>query len=258
MKLDIYCISDIGCVRDGNQDMAGAGLCLIRDSQTGLTHDLGDGKNFLLLMSDGMGGHQHGEMASSHTLEQLRSLVFDGRRDWSRPEETLTEEIGRIGTELDLKSVGMQLDRPMGCTLTGFVWAGGKTLLVNVGDSRSYIYRDGMLRRLTRDQTLHERDLTPLPQGKALYSCIGAGVAPEVDIRDYSGRLFPGDRLLLCTDGLTDMVGDDIIEALLAERQPDRAASLLVERAKIAGGHDNVSVAVADISQSNLTTTLQP
>ena len=91
MKLDIYCISDIGCVRDGNQDMAGAGLCLIRDSQTDLTNDLGDGKNFLLLMSDGMGGHQHGEMASSHTLEQLRALVFDGRRDCSRPQQGLAE-----------------------------------------------------------------------------------------------------------------------------------------------------------------------
>ena len=68
MRLDIFCLSDKGCVRSGNQDMAGAGLHLIRDGQTSFVHGLGDGKNYFLLIADGMGGHQHGEMASSYTL----------------------------------------------------------------------------------------------------------------------------------------------------------------------------------------------
>ena len=194
MKLDIFCLSDKGCVRSGNQDMAGAGLHLIRDDQTSFVHDLGDGKSFFLLIADGMGGHQHGEMASSYTLEELRDMLFDGSRDWSAPEQLLSGEIRRISDDLNRKSAEMQLDKPMGCTLTGFVLAGGRTLLVNVGDSRTYRLRAGMLRRLTVDQTIHERDMVPFPQGKAIYSCIGGGISPEAVIEDYAGRLLPGDR----------------------------------------------------------------
>lgn len=251
MKLDIFCLSDKGCVRSGNQDMAGAGLNLIRDDQTDFTRDLGQAENFFLLVADGMGGHQHGEMASSYALEELRALIFDKGRDWSRPETVLDEEISRIGTELNLKSAGMQLDKPMGCTLTGFVWAGGRTLLVNVGDSRSYRLRGGMLRRLTQDQTLHERDMVPLPAGKAIYSCLGGGISPETDIQDYSERLLHGDRLLICSDGLTDMVSENDIEVLLPDGSPARAGSLLVESAKAAGGFDNITVIVADILEDD-------
>ena len=247
MKLDIFCLSDKGCVRSGNQDMAGAGLHLIRDDQTSFVHDLGDGKSFFLLIADGMGGHQHGEMASSYTLEELRDMLFDGSRDWSAPEQLLSGEIRRISDDLNRKSAEMQLDKPMGCTLTGFVLAGGRTLLVNVGDSRSYRLRAGMLRRLTVDQTIHERDMVPFPQGKAIYSCIGGGISPETVIEDYAGRLLPGDRLLICSDGLTDMVSENDIELFLAEGRPTEAGSLLVEHAKAAGGLDNVSVIVADL-----------
>ena len=74
----------------------------------------------------------------------------------------------------------------MGCTLTGIVWMQGKTLLVNIGDSRTYRLRDGMLRQLTSDQTLHERDMVPLPAGKALYNCIGAGCDTEAYILDIT------------------------------------------------------------------------
>ena len=198
MRLDIFCMSDTGCVRSGNQDMAAAGLNLIRDGQTGFTRTIGEADNFLLLVADGMGGHQHGEMASSYALEELRAVILDRDRDWSDPGRLLTEEALRISTELNLKSAGMQLEKPMGCTLTGFVWAGGRTLLVNVGDSRSYRLRGGMLRRLTQDQTLHERDMVPLPAGKAIYSCLGGGISPETVIQDYGDKLLPGDRLLIC------------------------------------------------------------
>lgn len=247
MRLDIFCTSDIGCIRQGNQDMAAAGLNLVRDSQTDFMHEIHEGDNFMLLVADGMGGHQHGEMASSHALEELRAAIFDRNRDWSRPEATLSGEIERISTELNLKSAGMLLEKAMGCTLTGFVWAGGKTLLVNVGDSRCYRMRAGMLRLLTRDQNLSERDMVPMPQGKALYSCLGGGISPSISIQDYSGKLLPADRLLICSDGLTDMISENEIEALLKEGRPSRSGSMLVEAAKAAGGADNISVIVADL-----------
>lgn len=247
MRLDIFCTSDIGCIRQGNQDMAAAGLNLVRDSQTDFMHEKREGDNFMLLVADGMGGHQHGEMASSHTLEELRAAIFDRNRDWSHPEATLSGEIERISTELNLKSVGMRLEKAMGCTLTGFVWAGGKTLLVNVGDSRCYRMRAGMLRLLTRDQNLSERDMVPMPQGKALYSCLGGGISPSISIQDYSGKLLPADRLLICSDGLTDMISENEIEALLKEGRPSQSGSMLVEAAKAAGGADNISVIVADL-----------
>jgi len=118
---------------------------------------------------------------------------------------------------------------------------------VNVGDSRTYRLRDGMLRQLTVDQTLHERDLVPLPAGKALYNCIGAGCDTEAGIQDISGRLMESDRILVCSDGLSDMLEDDVIERLLAEGGPEESCAVLVDTAKRNGGVDNITVIVADI-----------
>lgn len=252
MKLDIYCSSDKGLVRDNNQDMVAAGFYLTRDASASMECTLGEDDRFILAVSDGMGGHGHGELASSFTLNELRTVLYSHSADWSSPENMIVENILRICRELNLKSEEMKLEKPMGCTLSGIVWAGGRPFLVNVGDSRTYRLRNSMLRLLTHDQNLLERDMVPLPRGKALYSCIGGGIIAQTEISDLSGRMLESDRLLICSDGLTDMVSDSDIEVLLEAGSPSEAGARLSDAAMAAGGRDNISLIVADIKDGNM------
>jgi len=247
MKLRISCVSDVGRIRDNNEDMASIGMYLIRDNSLNIDKEVFEGENFCLLVSDGMGGHESGEYASQFTLEALRAFLLDKSLEHHNPILELKQKIEDISTRLNAKAYEQHQGKAMGCTLTGLIWMSGKTLLVNVGDSRTYRLRDGMLRQLTVDQTLHERDLVPLPAGKALYNCIGAGCDTEAGIQDISGRLMESDRILVCSDGLSDMLEDDVIERLLAEGGPEESCAVLVDTAKRNGGVDNITVIVADI-----------
>ena len=247
MKLRISCISDVGRVRDNNEDMASVGMYLIRDNSLNIDKEVSDNETFSLLVSDGMGGHENGEYASQFTLETLRAYLLDKSLEHHNPFFDLKRKIEDISAGLNLKASEQHQGKAMGCTLTGIVWMRGKALLVNVGDSRTYRLRDGMLRQLTSDQTLHERDMVPLPAGKALYNCIGAGCDTEAYIQDISDRLMESDRILVCSDGLSDMMDDDEIERLLAEGSPEESCTSLIDAAKRNGGVDNVTAIVADV-----------
>ncbi len=247
MKLKISCVSDFGRVRDNNEDMASVGMYLIRDNSLNIDKEVSEDENFCLLVSDGMGGHESGEYASQFTLETLRAFLLDKSLEHNNPVFNMKLKIEDISARLNAKAYEQHQGKAMGCTLTGLIWMSGKTLLVNVGDSRTYRLRDGMLRQLTVDQTLHERDMVPLPVGKALYNCIGAGCDTEVYLQDISDRLMESDRILVCSDGLSDMLEDDVIERLLAEGSPEESAAALIEAAKRNGGVDNVTAIVADI-----------
>lgn len=251
MRLSTYCISDVGCVRNGNEDMVSIGIQLVRDSVSELSYDSRNGRNFALLVADGMGGHERGEEASRYTLEELRRLLYDSSTDWSNPTATLVGAVKSISTALNSKSVESGMQMPMGSTLCGLIFVNGSIWSINVGDSRMYRLRDGILRQLSVDQTLHERDGVPLPEGKRIYSCIGGGIMPEVSMENLDGRMFDGDRLLICSDGLSDMVDYKDIERLLKQaNSPADAATNLVHSAKLAGGADNVSVIVVFVEES--------
>lgn len=247
MKLIISCVSDVGRIRDNNEDMASVGMYLIRDNSLNIEKEISEDECFCLLVSDGMGGHESGEYASQFTLEALRAFLLDKSLEHHNPVSDLALKIKDISASLNIMSSERHQGKAMGCTLTGIVRMQGKTLLVNVGDSRTYRLRDGMLRQLTSDQTLHERDMIPLPAGKALYNCIGAGCDTEAYIQDISDRLMESDRILVCSDGLSDMMDDNEIERLLAKGSPEESCADLVEAAKRNGGVDNVTAIVTDI-----------
>jgi len=227
--------------------MASVGMYLIRDNSLNIEKESPENENFCLLVADGMGGHESGEYASQFTLEALRAFLLDKTLTHHNPVSDLALKIKDISASLNIKARERHQGKAMGCTLTGIVWMQGKTLLVNVGDSRTYRLRDGLLRQLTVDQTLHERDLVPLPAGKALYNCIGAGCDTEAGIQDISGRLMESDRILVCSDGLPDMLDDEVIERLLAEGSPEESCMALVNAAKRNGGVDNITAIVADV-----------
>ncbi len=245
MKLKIQALSKVGLVRDNNEDMLSVGGILVRDDALELpVVELDDESQFNLLVADGMGGHEHGERASQGLLEHLNDCFKNDLFHADSLENELRSQVKAFSDRLNQEAMEEGQSRPMGCTLTGFVWSHGKTLLLNAGDSRTYRYRDGILRRITQDDTL--RDITSNPyESKALLNCVGGGAQCDLMVVDFSQRLLPNDTILICSDGLTDMLDDEEIETVLDESpQP---VDELYEAACQRGGVDNVSIIVAKI-----------
>jgi protein phosphatase len=150
-----------------------------------------------------------------------------------------------------------------GTTLTAVLWTGSQLALVHIGDTRAYLLRDGELFRITHDHTvvqtmLDEGRLTPEeatvhPQRALLLKALSGGPAPAPDLRLHDS--LPGDRYLLCSDGLSGVLPDDGIRALLtgtpaSRPSPDQAVRSLIAAANDAGGPDNVSCVVADVVEA--------
>lgn len=245
MQLEIQALSKVGLVRDNNEDMVSLGGILLRNDTMSLPPiHLDEESQFYLLVADGMGGHEHGERASQGLLEHLDRCFKEGHIHAETLEDDLRLQVRSFSDELNWRAGAEGQLRPMGCTLTGMVWLHGKALLLNAGDSRTYRYRDGILRRITQDDTM--RGLTGDPNAsKALLNCIGGGAACELMVVDFTERLLPGDELLICSDGLTDMLGDEEIESLLVSEQ---SVEDLYEAACAKGGFDNVSIILAKLS----------
>ena len=150
--------------------------------------------------------------------------------------------------------------RGRGTTLTGALTMGLEAFIVHVGDSRAYLYREGALHRLTRDQTLAEDmvavgliasvDEAAQRFRSTLVSCLG-GNLDEVDVETTHVALQDGDQLLLCTDGLTDMVSEaDIARILARGLAPQMQCQELIDAALAGGGRDNVTVVLGKYSIS--------
>ena len=247
MKLDINALSYIGLLREHNEDMVSLGGILLRNEEMAFPVELADDSQFYLLVSDGMGGHEQGDRASHQLLEFLDACFKDNAFAITTFEEDLRDHVRQFSDDLNRCAIEEHQRRPMGCTLTGVVWTNGKAFLVNAGDSRTYRYRNGILRQLTVDETV--RGITGVPtDSKALLNCIGAGADARLTVEDITERLHDGDMLLVCSDGLTDMVDDMTIEEILA--QSHEPTTELYSKACQNGGYDNVSVVVAKIVMS--------
>lgn len=250
MKIDIQAICDKGRVRENNEDALSIGGVFLRDDAMNLTVDVQENAVFYLLVSDGMGGHEKGEAASEITLDEMKEQFAMNE---IQP-DTFSDDVDEAGKYISFKlnnvAIAQGQTKPMGCTLTGVVWHYGKIYLINAGDSRTYRFRDGLLRQLTTDQT--ERGISGNPQAsKALLNCIGGGLTGKILSDDITSKIVEGDVILICSDGLTDMLTDDEIEALLNEGITDEGmAEDLVEKLKEkaceAGGYDNVSIILAN------------
>jgi serine/threonine protein phosphatase PrpC len=207
----------------------------------------------LFAVADGMGGHDRGEVASGLAVETLASLPDPDTRPvdaWlSDGVAAANEAVYRRGAE----STG---PLRMGTTLTAAYAAADAVYLAHVGDSRAYLLHDGKLRQLTDDHSLvaewvregriNADEAAAHPQRSVITRAIGIDAA--VQVAEY--RVVPeeGDRLLLCSDGLSGFVDDaSIAEVLTKEPNPDAAARKLVEKANGNGGEDNITAVVIDI-----------
>lgn len=202
----------------------------------------------LYAVADGMGGHRAGEVASATAIATLQTAFGAGR--------SLDEAVGEANAAVFAKAEANLDMRGMGTTLTAVALLDDHTaLLGHVGDSRAYLTRDGGVTQVTEDHSLVEQlvregRLSPEealghPQRAIITRALGVDSEVEVDL--YEIDLRGGDRLLLCSDGLTTMVADEAIAGVLrGQRDPQRAAETLVAMANEAGGDDNITVVVID------------
>jgi serine/threonine protein phosphatase PrpC len=225
--------TDVGRVREGNEDAYMA-------------------QDPLYAVADGMGGHQGGEVASSLALETLEKAA-DARSDLAE----VVREANRAVFAKASQDPGLA---GMGTTLTAVLLQDDRMHLAHVGDSRMYLLRKGNLQRITKDHTVVERlvdegRLTPQeagihPQRSILTRALGVDEDVQVDEVDVDVR--PGDRILLCSDGLTGMVEeDDLVRILGRHDDPQTASDALVTAANEAGGQDNITAVVLDVEGDN-------
>jgi serine/threonine protein phosphatase PrpC len=217
----------------------------------------------LFLVADGMGGHQAGEQASSLTLATIEAFMLDSLK-WffhleGAEEKAVVSEFQTALRHADETLFAKAARHPelqgMGTTLTLAYGLGSELFVVHVGDSRCYLLRHDSLHRLTRDHTLiaellQRGVLSPdeaarHPYRHVITNCVG-GHEQGVEVEAHKLQLEPGDAILLCSDGLTDMLSDDAIHAIMhGEQDPRSACESLVAAANEQGGKDNITVIVA-------------
>lgn len=207
-------------------------------------------KSPLFVVADGMGGHEAGEVASRIAVQTMEAHMPK-----SSSPEALAAAVLKANEDV-LRGAADGTGRPgMGTTLTAALIFDDEVTIAQVGDSRAYLLHDNILQRITRDHSLvadlieqgrlTEEEARFHPQRSVITRALGSDPQMQPDI--YSLRVEDGDRLLLCSDGLTSMVSDEAIEMImLANEYPREACDALVDEALAAGGLDNVTVIVID------------
>ncbi len=237
MKYSWATATHVGRVRAGNEDAVHPD-----------TDGSGEGP-LLIAVADGMGGHVAGEVASRVAMEAASIEPADVLTPAERVDAANDAVLQAIRDDASLAG--------MGTTLTLGIFDEDGTLRIgHVGDSRVYLLRDGYITQATTDHTMvnemvERGQLTPLqaqthPRRHLVTRVIGMA---EVAAEEVERPLLPGDRVLLCSDGLTTMLPDyQIAEILHSAASPTEAAWSLVEAANAAGGMDNITVAVVDVA----------
>ena len=214
------------------------------ENEDSLLVDPDDG---LYAVADGMGGHRAGEVASATAIDALKSAYLGGQR--------LDQAVGAANAAVFAKAAEDAALRGMGTTLTAIALHDSTAELGHVGDSRAYLMRNGTVTQVTEDHSLVEQlvregRLTPEeaqnhPQRAIITRALG--IDADVAVDTYRIDLEPGDRLMICSDGLTNMLSDDTIaQTLRRHADPQQAADTLVDMANQAGGDDNITVILLD------------
>lgn len=269
IRVDVSALTHPGRVRTNNEDQffvtkATRALdTMLTSLPAGDVPEHADEVNYLMVVADGMGGHAAGEVASRLAISALVRLALQ-IPDWifwidedtaPEMERRAREAVQQVGSLLVERGRQDSELRGMGSTLTAARTCGRDLLIVHVGDSRAYVFRASRLERLTKDHTyaqtlvdagqLSASDATISRFRHMLVNALG-GSAEHVEVDVDLLRLEDGDRLLLCTDGLTDCVDDDSISAALAGVQPSSdVCQRLLQLALDGGGRDNITAIVA-------------
>lgn len=231
--------SDVGLLRDNNQDSGYAGPQL-------------------LVLADGMGGAASGDVASSVAVAHLASLDGDEHAGDELLDLLRAAVQDAHGDMLDYARAS-PTNAGLGTTVIALLRSGATAAMVHIGDSRAYLLRDGVMHQVTHDHTfvqhlidtgqITEDEAASHPQRSVIMRVLGdSGADPELD--ESVRELRDGDRWLLCSDGLSSFVSADTIAEVLTEiRDPGECADELVSLALRAGGQDNITVVIADVEK---------
>jgi len=247
IKSDLNC--DIGSVRPNNEDIILFGGELFRDQTQTLDFEIMEKSRFAVAVADGMGGHNSGEIASEYAAQFFYDYVSELPDDLS-PEE-LSEKI-KGWTQIahrNILSQGVQNPeyQGMGTTFCGLLFYEKLVLAINIGDSRLYRLRDGILCQISKDHSMRQLTGNQSLPSNQISNSLGAGDSAFVEIKDLTELIHDDDIFLICSDGLSDMIPDNEIEQILVT---EPTAEKLVAAAKNAGGKDNVSVVLLRIKEA--------
>ena len=237
MKVVAAGVSDVGKIRDENEDEF-----LIRE-------DLA-----LFTVADGVGGAAAGEVAS-HIFVKTCEALFERQRAWnSELKDIVLQSFSDANRHISNYGINNPNAAGMGCTAEILTFEDGKYIIGHVGDSRTYLYRNGKIRQITKDHSVNQEridlglvreDMQP-QASNAIYLAVGHMNDTPASI--YSDSYQQGDIFLLCSDGLSDMLIDSHIEDIMGrfEDLPHRL-SLLINEANRKGGRDNITVVLVEI-----------
>ena len=240
--MKISAITDVGMVRPENQD-----FLYVSEGAVGPLPNL-------CILADGMGGHRAGDLASRTAVESMLRHLSAAESAQKLP-ALLQEGLQQANEEVLRLSSANEAYRGMGTTLVACVSMDRELTVLNVGDSRLYLFRDGELLQITRDHSYVEEMIRQgqMKKDSAEYRMYknlitrAVGIDPRVEADLFEVELLAGDLILLCSDGLTNMVEDEEIRILLGSSASlEEKAGLLVRLAKENGGRDNISVILAD------------
>jgi protein phosphatase len=260
-------LTDKGQVRTSNEDhfLIAELTRTLWVRQTSLpqqpTHH-GRNRGHIFLVADGMGGHQAGEVASALTVASIEGFVLHLLKRFSNlratDEQAVLRDFQAALRQADARLFEEAAHHPelagMGTTLTMAFASGWNLFVVHAGDSRCYLFRGGSVRQLTADHTMAQElalrgvirpEQVRQHQYRHVVTNVLGGNEAGVQAEMHKVSLQTGDVVLLCSDGLTDMLADDHIATILAaEREPQLACRKLVAQANAAGGKDNITAVV--------------
>ena len=233
--------TDKGLVRKENEDA----FCIEKD--------LG-----LLAIADGMGGHASGEVASKMAIEILRNSL---KKEGEPVPDRLNSGVKLANKMIYEASRSQSQLNGMGTTLTAVQFDGNRLSIAHVGDSRAYLIRGGVIEQLTDDHMIVFEQMARgmITREEAARSDMrnilskALGIAPEVDVDMEELTVSEGDQLVLCSDGLSELISDDeILAEVQSSNRPDLVCNELVDLANQRGGEDNITVIVAHFHRENL------
>lgn len=253
--LKVVVKTDLGVVRTNNED---AGT-FVKIADEKIIRE----KGYLLLVADGMGGHNAGEVASKIAMDSISEEYFKQGSDTSK-EKALLHAFNTANKRIFDTASANEKYKGMGTTCTVVVVNGQALYYAHAGDSRAYLYKKNILTQITEDHTyvqqlVNNGDITPAeadthPQRNVLINAMGTKPTLRVDTGKLNLTFNENDRLLLCSDGLYDYLSDEELGEALRENSLQEIADSLIAEAKRRGGKDNITVVLAEKTETVIET----
>jgi serine/threonine protein phosphatase PrpC len=247
LRLDVAQLTDVGRKREHNED--NMAYVIPKDPQV-MTK-----KGALFIVADGMGGHAAGEVASEIAVDTVSSVYYQDDSD--DVAVSVMHAIKRANASIHQRAAENMSRSGMGTTCVTAILRGDMAYIANVGDSRAYILRNGLVRQVSQDHSwvaeqvragiLTEDQARTHAQRNVITRCLGTQADVEIDV--FAEPLREGDSLVLCTDGLSGLVSDEDLQKIINQFVPQESVYHLVERANENGGSDNITAIVVHVQE---------